>query len=244
MQSSNPAIAVATRQAGAINFGGADLAATLSGTTSKAILYVLITLVVGYLSLAYTIGYVYQNGAVPSVLMYGSLILGVIVAFVTIFKPNLAPITGPIYAILEGAALGSLSGMFEFKYPGIAATAVLSTFVVVLTMLALWKFRIIVPTARFRSIMTGAISGIAVIYILDIVLRIFGIQFLPTSGPISIGISLIICTIAAFSLVLDNIEQSVNAGLPKYFESFNAFSLLVTICWLYVEILKLLSRRE
>ena len=84
------------------------------------------------------------------------------------------------------------------------------------------------------------------LYIIDMVLRIFGINFLPTSGAMSIGISLIICTIAAFSLVLDfeNIQMAVDQGLPKYFEYFNAFSLLVTICWLYIEILKLLSRRE
>ena len=165
---------------------------------------------------------------------------------ITIFKPQSSPITAPIYAVLEGVALGALSGIFEIKYPGIASTAVLSTFVVVISMLALWKFKIIVPTARFRAIITGAVAGVAVLYIIDMVLRIFGINFLPTSGAMSIGISLIICTIAAFSLVLDfeNIQMAVDQGLPKYFEYFNAFSLLVTICWLYIEILKLLSRRE
>lgn len=246
MQSSNPAIAVLNRQAGAFNFGGTDLAATISGTTTKALMLVALTLICGFFAMNYSIYSVYTTGQVPSLLLYGSLIAGLVVAMITIFKPQSSPITAPIYAILEGVALGALSGIFEIKYPGIASTAVLSTFVVVMTMLALWKFKIIVPTARFRAIITGAVAGVAILYIIDMVVRMFGINFLPTSGAMSIAISLIVCTIAAFSLVLnfENIQMAVDQGLPKYFEYFNAFSLLVTICWLYIEILKLLSRRE
>lgn len=246
MQSSNPAIAVINREAGSFNFGGADLAATISGTTTKSLLLVAVTLITGYFSMIYTLSEILYTYQTPNVLIYGSAIAALIVAVITIFKPRTAPITAPIYAILEGVALGSLSAVFELKYPGIASTAVLSTFVVVITMLALWKFKIIVPTARFRSILTGAIAGVAMVYLLNVVLRLFGINFLPTSGAMSIGISLIVCAIAAFSLVLDfdDIEYAVNQGLPKYYEYYNAFSLLVTICWLYVEILKLLSRRE
>ena len=134
----------------------------------------------------------------------------------------------------------------ELKYPGIVSTAVMSTFAVVLAMLALWKFKVIVPTARFRSIVTGATAGVFVLYLLNFVTGLFGFNLLPSTGALSIGISLLICTIAAFNLVLDfeNIQVSVDEGLPKYFEYFNAFSLLVTICWLYIEILNLLSKRE
>jgi len=123
---------------------------------------------------------------------------------------------------------------------------VMSTFVVVMTMLALWKFKIIVPTQRFRSIITGAIGGICVLYIANMIFSLFGANLIPQTGPISMIVSLVVCTVAAFSLVLDfeNIQVSVDEGLPKYFEYYNAFSLLVTICWLYVEILKLLSKRE
>ena len=245
LQSSNPAIAVARNQAGTFNFGGEALGATIQGTTTKAIVLVALTLVVGLFAMNYTMNSLLY-GVMPSFLMYGSLIAGVVVAFITIFKPTTAPITAPIYAVLEGAALGSLSAIFELKYPGIVTTAVLSTFVVVMSMLALWKFKVIVPTQKFKAVITGAITGIFVLYMINLVVSLFGVSFLPQTGPLSILISLIVCTVAALSLILDfdNIQQAVDAGLPKYFEYFNAFSLLVTICWLYVEILKLLAKRE
>ncbi|MBQ8477856.1 MAG: Bax inhibitor-1/YccA family protein [Succinivibrio sp.] len=245
LQSSNPAIAVARNQAGTFNFGGEALGATIQGTTTKAIVLVALTLVVGLFAMNYTMNSL-MYGVMPTFLMYGSLIAGVVVAFITIFKPTTAPITAPIYAVLEGAALGSLSAIFELKYPGIVTTAVLSTFVVVMSMLALWKFKVIVPTQKFKAVITGAITGIFVLYIINLVVSLFGGSFLPQTGPLSILISLIVCTVAALSLILDfdNIQQAVDAGLPKYFEYFNAFSLLVTICWLYVEILKLLAKRE
>lgn len=246
MRSTNPAAAVLARSAGQINFGGEAAGASMAGTTNKALLYAALTVLTGYWSMTYSIGYILQTMSAPALLMYGSLIAGLIVAFVTIFNPKVAPVTAPIYAVLEGAALGSLSAVFELKYPGIVSTAVLSTFAVVMAMLVLWKFRLIVPTARFRAVVTGAITGILILYVANMLFSLFGSQLLPSSGPVSIGISLIICTVAALSLVLDfdTIEQSVEAGLPKYFEAFNAFSLLVTICWLYIEILNLLSKRE
>ena len=245
LQSSNPAIAVARNQAGTFNFGGEALGATIQGTTTKAIVLVALTLVVGLFAMNYTMNSL-MYGVMPTFLMYGSLIAGVVVAFITIFKPTTAPITAPIYAVLEGAALGSLSAIFELKYPGIVTTAVLSTFVVVMSMLALWKFKVIVPTQKFKAVLTGAITCIFVLYMINLVVSLFGGSFLPQTGPLSILISLIVCTVAALSLILDfdNIQQAVDAGLPKYFEYFNAFSLLVTICWLYVEILKLLAKRE
>ena len=245
LQSSNPAIAVARNQAGTFNFGGEALGATIQGTTTKAIVLVALTLVVGLFAMNYTMNSLLY-GVMPSFLMYGSLIAGVVVAFITIFKPTTAPITAPIYAVLEGAALGSLSAIFELQYPGIVTTAVLSTFVVVMSMLALWKFKVIVPTQKFKAVLTGAITGIFVLYMINLVVSLFGVSFLPQTGPLSILISLIVCTVAALSLILDfdNIQQAVDAGLPKYFEYYNAFSLLVTICWLYVEILKLLSKRD
>lgn len=246
MQSSNPAIGVLTREAGAYNFGGLEAAATLSGTTTKAILLVAVTLITGYFSMIYSANYVITNGALPSFLMYGSVIAAFVVAMITIFKPTVSPVTAPLYAVLEGAALGSLSMAFEIKYPGIVVTAVMSTFVVVMVMLALWKMKLIVPTARFRSVLFGAMSGICVLYLLNFVMHMFGMALLPQTGALSIGISLIVCLVASLSLILDfeNIQEAVDRGLPKYFEYFNAFSLLVTICWLYVEILRLLSKRE
>lgn len=246
MASSNPAMGAISRSAGEFNFGGVGQAATLSGTTTKSILLVVVTFVVGYFTMMYCFSYIYQNGALPNFLTIGSVIAALVVAVITIFKPTSAPFTAPAYAVCEGVALGCISTTFEMKYPGIVSTAVISTFVVVMAMLALWKFKIIVPTARFRAIVVGATAGVAILYILNIVLSLVGFPLLPSSGPISIIVSLVVCTIAAFNLVLDfdMIEQSVNEGLPKYFEFYCAFSLLVTICWLYIEILRLLSKRE
>lgn len=246
MRSTNPAMAVVLNQAG-VNFGGtASEVATVSGTATKSIILVAVALISGYASMLFTANYLFSYQQVPSFFIYGSLIAAVIIAFATIFKPAWAPITAPLYALGEGCALGSLSMMLELKYPGIVSTAVMSTFVVVLTMLALWKFKVIVPTARMRSVITGATAGVAVLYLLNFVTGFFGLHLIPSTGALSIIISLVICTIAAFNLVLDfdNIQRSVDLGLPKYFEYFNAFSLLVTICWLYIEILNLLSKRE
>lgn len=246
MQSTNPAISVLSRSAGQINFGGEDAAATLNGTTTKSLLMVAITLLCGYYSMSYALDQIFNYGAVPTVMMGVSIIGAFIVALITIFNPKASPITAPLYAVLEGAGLGCLSAVMEAKFPGIVSTAVFATFAVVVTMLLLWKTRIIVPTARFRSILIGAMTGIFFLYLANMLFSLFGSQLLPTSGPLAIGISLIVCTVAAFSLVLDfeQIQWSVDQGLPKYFEYYNAFSLLVTICWLYIEILKLLAHRE
>ena len=115
MQSSNPAISVIRKNAGVYNFGGTEAGATISGTTTKSIVLVALTLIIGYFAMNYTINSVYTTGQVPNGLMLGSVILGFIVALVTIFKPTAAPITAPIYAVLEGGALGSLSGIFEIQ---------------------------------------------------------------------------------------------------------------------------------
>ncbi|MGN0908615.1 MAG: Bax inhibitor-1/YccA family protein, partial [Succinivibrio sp.] len=199
-----------------------------------------------WLSMEYTIGFIVQNEGIPGLLVYGPMIIGLIAAVATCFKPQVSPFTAPLYAVCEGACLGALSGIFEFRYPGIVSTAVMSTFVVVMVMLALWKFHVIVPTQRFRAVVMSATLGVCVLYLLDLVFHLFGASLLPSTGPLAIGISLIVCLIASLNLVLDfeNIQVSVDQGLPKYFEYFNAFSLLVTICWLYVEILQLLAQRE
>ncbi len=248
MNSSNPAMGVLNKAAsGEYNFGGIGDVATVKGATTKAIMLVALTFVVGFSSMQYSLGYMIDNHATPNVLLIASVIASVIIAFVTIFKPHLSNYTAPAYAVAEGIALGCISAVMEIKYEGIVATAVMSTFVVVMCMLALWKFGVIVPTARFRAVITGAVCGVAVLYLLNIIMSFIGIPLIPQSGPISIIISLIVCTIAAFSLVLDfeMIGSCVSEqGLPKYFESYCAFSLLVTICWLYLEILKLLSKRE
>lgn len=243
MQSSNPALS-AIKNAAGVNFGGLEAGATISGTTTKSILLVALTLLVGVWSMNYSISSFYDNGTIPTGLATISCILGLIVCLVTCFKPNFAPVTAPVYAVLEGAALGSISAIFELQYPGLVSSAVMATFAVVLSMLALWKYKVIVPTKKFAAVITSAITGICVLYILDMILGFFHINLIPTSGPLSILISVVVCAVAALSLILDfeQIQQSVDQGLPKHFEYYNAFCLLVTICWLYVEILKLLAK--
>ena len=120
MALSNPAMGVLGRAAsGEFNFGGLAETATLSGTTTKSILLVAITFIVGYGSLNYSMGYIAANGAAPNLLMYGAIIAALVVALITIFKPEASPFTAPAYAVCEGAALGTLSAFFELRFPGI-----------------------------------------------------------------------------------------------------------------------------
>ena len=233
---------------GEFNFGGeGEVNATFAGMTTKALLLMVITFVIGALCMNFSLYKIYTGDiSVVKYLMYGSLILSLIVALITIFKPESSPITAPLYAVVEGGALGVVSAFFEVRYPGIVATAVMSTFSVFIVMLLLWKFRLIVPTARFRAIIVGATAGIAVLYLLNLIFTLVGFPLLPRTGALSIGVSLVVCTIAAFNLILDfdDMERAVATGLPKHVEYYCAFSLLLTLCWLYIEILNLLSKRE
>lgn len=171
---------------------------------------------------------------------------GVIFALITVFKPSAAPITAPIYAVLEGLALGGISVFFELQFPGIVFQAVLITISILLALLMIYKMRIIEVTQNFRLGVTAATFGIAIVYLVNIILGFFGfsVPFIHESGLVGIGISLVIVTIAALNLVLDFdfIEQGANQGFPKYMEWYSAFGLLVTLIWLYLEILKLLSK--
>ena len=212
--------------------------ATLSGTIKKSIALISVTIVSA-------IGanlFIPLGG--PAVLIMGAASIGAfILALITCFKPSLAEYTSPGYAVFEGVALGLISTTFERYYYGITATAVTATFVVALLMLFLWKARIIVVTDKFRSILIGLTFGVMALYLIDFIASFFSVHLLPRAGIVGIGISVIIVAIAAFNLILDfdNIENSVYAGMPKYMEYFNAFGLLMTLVWLYVEILRLLQ---
>jgi uncharacterized YccA/Bax inhibitor family protein len=171
---------------------------------------------------------------------------GLIVSFVTIFKKEWSPITAPIYALLEGLALGGLSALVDVRYPGIAIEAVGLTFGTLFVLLLAYRSGLIPVTQKFRMGIVAATGGIMVFYLLQMVLGIFGFQFTSVngSGPIGIGFSLIVVAIAALNLVLDFdfIERGVQAGAPKYMEWYGAFGIIVTLVWLYLEILRLLSK--
>jgi uncharacterized YccA/Bax inhibitor family protein len=170
---------------------------------------------------------------------------GFITALITVFNKKSAAITAPIYAIFEGLFLGSISALFAAMYDGIVMRAVLLTLAVLFSLLFLYKSGIIKVTQKFRAGVVAATVGIAVAYFFSFILRMFGmnVNFMYGGGIMSIIISLVIVAVAALNLVLDFdfIERGSQAGLPKYFEWYGAFGLMVTLIWLYLEILRLLS---
>jgi uncharacterized YccA/Bax inhibitor family protein len=183
--------------------------------------------------------------AVGPLMIVGAL-GGLIVAFVTVFKKEWSPVTAPIYALLEGLVLGSLSALMEMRYPGIAFQAVGLTFGTLFVLLLAYRSGLIPVTQKLRMGIVAATGGIAVFYLLQMMLGFFGIYFstINGSGPIGIAFSLFVVAIAALNLVLDFdfIERGVQAGAPKYMEWYGAFGIIVTLVWLYLEILRLLSK--
>jgi uncharacterized YccA/Bax inhibitor family protein len=181
-----------------------------------------------------------------SLWMFGGLFGGLVMALVTIFKKSWAGITAPIYALLEGLFLGGISATFEAQYPGIVVQAVGLTFGTLFCLLVAYTSRMIKVTQNFRLGVVAATGGIALLYLASMVLGFFGINipYIHQSGLIGIGFSLFVVVIAALNLVLDFdfIENAAAQGAPKYMEWYGAFGLIVTLVWLYLEILRLLSK--
>ncbi|MGA8142718.1 MAG: Bax inhibitor-1/YccA family protein [Candidatus Acidiferrales bacterium] len=185
-----------------------------------------------------------QQTVMPLALLGG--VGGFIFALITIFKKTWAGVTAPIYALLEGLVLGGVSAMLELRYPGIAIQAVSLTFGTLVVLLLAYRSGLIPVTEKFRLGIVAATGGIALFYIIEIVLGFFGVHFTAVngSGAIGIGFSFFVVIIAALNLVLDFdfIETGVRVGAPKYMEWYSAFGLMVTLIWLYFEILRLLSK--
>lgn len=196
--------------------------------------------------------YLYYNNQPQTMmtLMWVGIIGGLISVLAICFKPTLAPYLSPAYGILQGFFLGAISAVlnnaFSERYPGLVMQAVGLTFGVALAMFLLYNFRIIKATEKFKSIIFAATAGIAIFYLITLVLRLFSVNipFMYDSSLLGIGISLFIVAIAALNLIIDfdMIEKGADMGAPKYMEWYGAFGLLVTMIWLYIEILKLLSR--
>ncbi len=171
---------------------------------------------------------------------------GLIFAIATIFKKTWAPVTAPIYALCEGLVLGGVSAILELRFPGIAIEAVSLTFGTLVCLLLAYRSGLIRVTDKFRLGIVAATGGIALFYLIEMVLGFFHIRFAAVngSGAIGIGFSVFVVIIAALNLVLDFdfIESGARAGAPKYMEWYGAFGLLVTLIWLYFEILRLLSK--
>ena len=179
--------------------------------------------------------------------MIGGALGGFVVALVTVFKKEWSPISAPIYALLEGLFLGGISAFFERSYPGIAIQAVSLTFGVLCVLLLAYKFRIVQATRGFKLGVIAATGGIAIVYLINMVMGLFfhtQMSFLYAATPLGVGISVFVVIIAALNLILDfdMIETGARVGAPKYMEWYGAFAMMVTLIWLYMEILRLLSK--
>jgi len=177
--------------------------------------------------------------------LFAAAIGGMVAALVATFKPAWARVLAPVYAVLQGLVVGAISKVYNVAYDGIVLQAVGATMGVFLVMLALYRTRVLRVTSTFRRVIVGATLGIMVFYLVALVASLFGAEIVPSgSGAFSIGFSLVVAAIAAFNLALDFdfIEQAERAGAPKHMEWFAALGLLVTIVWLYLEILRLLAK--
>jgi uncharacterized YccA/Bax inhibitor family protein len=177
-------------------------------------------------------------------IFWGSLIATFVLLLITMFKPQLVKVTAPLYALAEGVLVGAISRIYSDFYEGIVVQAVLATFAVFLGMLFLYANRIVKVTERTRSVIIIATVGIAIFYVTTLVLGLFGVD-LPFvwSGPWAIVISVGICIVAALNLLLDfdTIERGIRHQAPGWMSWFAAFGLMVTLVWLYLEILRLLA---
>ena len=243
MRTSNPALKDNTFTG--VRAAAGEPAMTLQGTATKSFLLILLTVFAASFTWnAVSSGNVAILG--PATLVGG--IGGFIVALITIFKPRASPYTAPIYAVLEGLLLGGISSLYNQRFQGLPLQAVGLTFGVFMALLIVYRTGLIRATENFRMGVVAATGGIMVMYLLSFVLGFFGVQmnFLHDSSPLSIGISLVIVVVAALNLVLDFdfIERGVEQRAPKFMEWYAAFGLLVTLVWLYLEILRLLSKLQ
>src|ERR1700736_6499831 len=222
---------------------GSSRPMTLPGVIHRSIL--LLLLVAGTSAGVWAYSDSHPSAIYPT-MMIGAL-GGFVVAMVTSFKKDWAAVTSPIYAILEGLFIGGISLVMERKFPCLVQKAVLLTFGVMFALLAAYQSRIIRPSQTFKSVIVGATFGIVVVYLVSMVLQLFFHSEIPLingNGPMGIAFSLVVVGIAALNLVLDFdfIENGVAAGAPKWMEWYAAFALTVTLVWLYIEILRLLSK--
>ena len=218
---------------------------TLPGTATKSLVLILLTI--------FSASFTWNAVATGNVGIIGPAVLvggigGLIVALVTVFKPKLSPYTAPLYAVLEGLLLGGISALYNARFAGLPLQAVALTFGVFMALLLVYRTGIVRVTDNFRMGVFAATGGIAIMYLLSFVLRLFGVPmpFLHDSSPLSIGISLVVVVVAALNLVLDFdfIERGVAQGAPRFMEWYGAFGLLVTLVWLYLEMLRLLGKLQ
>lgn len=236
-RSSNPAVAEAKlKHIAQSKEYASDEAMTINGTLNKSLIMFGVLLATAYLGWTY--------GAGSSGMIWTGIIGGLILAIVTIMKPHYSPYTAPAYAAFEGLAVGAISAVYASFYEGIVLQAVGLTLAIFFVMLLLYRSGTIRATPKFRRGMMIALGGVMVFYVLNLIAGFFGGGVsLFNLGWMGILIQLVIVGIASLMLILDfdNIEKGVKAGLPKFGEWYSAFGLMVTLIWLYLEILRLLA---
>jgi uncharacterized YccA/Bax inhibitor family protein len=241
MKSSNPVLGNNTFTK--LDYTGTSSSAmTIQGTVNKS--FLLIALVV--LGASYTWKQMADGNPAMMTFVIAGAIGGFITAIVTVFKKTWSPYTAPLYALLEGLFLGGISAMFNAQFPGIVIQAVALTFGTLFALLFAYKSGLIKVTENFRFGVIAATGGIAIAYFISFILGMFGVNigFMHSNGPVGIIISLVIVVVAALNLVLDFdfIESGAKQGAPKYMEWYASFGLMVTLVWLYLEMLRLLSK--
>jgi uncharacterized YccA/Bax inhibitor family protein len=246
MRSGNPALKESTfldLASGKVIHGDSS-AMTLNGTVNKTGVLLLLSLITAAFAWS-QIEFTPEGpvGAMPYLL--GGAIGGLVFALATTFKKEWAPVTAPLYAIVEGLFLGAISAIYNARFEGIVLQAVLLTFGTLFALLFAYRSGLIRATENFKLGVVAATGGIALVYLASIVLGFFDVRIpmIHESGIVGIGFSLFVVVIAALNLVLDFdfIENGVEQGAPKYMEWYAAFGLLVTLVWLYLEILRLLG---
>ena len=242
MRSSNPAMTGKIfEKAGTAVEGSGTM--TINGTINK--IGIMLLLVIAAAAYTWNIVMGADPGRASTLAMVGA-IGGFIMALLTIFRPRSAAITAPIYAILEGLFLGAISAIINARYPGVAFQAVLLTIGTLFTMLFLYRSGRIRATPRFRRGVMMATGAVFFAYLISWIMSLFGMPmgFMHSAGPLGILINLVIIVIAALNLIMDFdfIEKGSQMGAPKYMEWYGAFGLMVTLIWLYIEFLRLLSR--
>ena len=183
--------------------------------------------------------------ATTGYIISGALV-GLVLALIISFKPHLARVLAIPYALAEGLAIGSISAYFEFSYPGIVMQAAASTFAVFFIMLLLYYKRVIVPSRKFKAVIGGALLAVMLVYVINMLMSFWGsgLSMVSGNGVIGIAFSFIVCIVAALSLICDFeiIEEAAARRAPKYMAWYGAFAMMVTLIWLYMEILRLLSK--
>ena len=234
LRSGNPVLSKKTFD----NTISSDNKMTIEGTVNKTAISLFLLVGAGYLTF----------NTINLVLLIGCGIGGFILAIITVYKKEWAPITVPIYAVLEGGMLGGISYMYNSLYDGIVTNAILLTVGILVSLLIAYRSGYIKATENFKLGIFAATGGIAIVYLINFFMGFFGsglgIMSVNKASPISIGFSIVVVIIAALNLVLDFdfIEAGAEKGAPKYMEWYGAFGLLVTLIWLYLEILRLLAK--